>query len=72
MNDLPARASKAGVYVIMTAHVGDKMDLDPYAPAPKQLQYMKNNDRMKNVGSNFEFLTTSLVQTLKATVISIS
>ena len=68
MNDLPARASKAGVYVIMTAHVGDKMDLDPYAPAPKQLQYMKNNDRMKNVGSNFEFLTTSLVQTLKATV----
>lgn len=68
MNDLPARASKAGIYVIMTAHVGDKMDLDPYSPQPKQLQYMKNNDRMKNVGSNFEFLTTSLIQTLKATV----
>ena len=52
-----------------TAHVGDKMDLDPYAPSPKQLQYMKNNDRMKNVGSNFEFLTTALLQTNKATVL---
>ena len=69
MNDLPTRAAKAGIYVIMTAHVGDKMDLDPYAPSPKQLQYMKNNDRMKNVGSNFEFLTTALLQTNKATVL---
>lgn len=67
MNDLPSRASRAGVYVLMTAHVGDKMDMDPYSPSPKQLQYMKNNDRMKNVGSNFEFLTTALIQTLKAT-----
>ena len=67
MEDLPARASKAGIYVIMTAHVGDKMDLDPYRPSPKQLQYMKNNDVMKNVGSKFEFLTTCLIQTLKAT-----
>ena len=67
MNDLPSRASRAGVYVIMTAHVGDKIDMDPYSPSPKQLQYMKNSDRMKNVGSNFEFLTTALLQTLKAT-----
>lgn len=69
MNDLPGRASKAGIYVIMTAHVGDKMDLDPYNKSPKQLQYMKNTDKMKNVGSNFEFLTTTLIQTLKATVL---
>ena len=69
MNDLPTRAAKAGIYVILTAHVGDKMDLDPYSPTPKQLQFMKNNDRMKNVGSNFEFLTTALLQTNKATVL---
>lgn len=69
MNDLPTRAAKVGIYVIMTAHVGDKMDLDPYSPTPKQLQFMKNNDRMKNVGSNFEFLTTALMQTNKATVL---
>ncbi len=69
MNDLPGRAAKAGIYVIMTAHVGDKHDLDPYNKSPKQLQYMKNTDKMKNVGSNFEFLTTTLIQTLKATVL---
>ena len=68
MNDLPSRASKVGIYVIMTAHVGDKQDLDPYNKSPKQLQYMKNADKMKNVGSNFEFLTTTLLQTLKASV----
>ena len=69
MNDLPGRASKAGIYVIMTAHVGNKQDLDPYNKSPKQLQYMKNSDKMKNVGSNFEFLTTTLLQTLKASVL---
>lgn len=68
MNDLPGRAAKAGMYVIMTAHVGNKQDLDPYNKSPKQLQYMKNSDKMKNVGSNFEFLTTTLLQTIKATV----
>lgn len=66
MSDLPNRAAKAGLYVILTAHVGDKKDLDPYNKAPKQLQYMKNMDRLKNVGSNFEFLVTSLLQTIKA------
>ena len=44
MSDLPNRAAKAGLYVILTAHVGDKKDLDPYNKAPKQLQYMKNMD----------------------------
>lgn len=69
MSDLPTRAAKAGVYVIMTAHVGNKIDMNAYAPTPKQLQYMKNTDKMKNVGSNFEFLTTTLIQTLKASVL---
>lgn len=69
MNDLPARAAKVGVYAILTAHVGDKQDLDPYNRTPKQLQFMKNSDKMKNVGSNFEFLTTTLLQTLKSEVV---
>ena len=68
MNDLPNRAAKVGLYVILTAHVGNKQDLDPYNRSPKQLQYMKNIDKMKNVGSNFEFLVTSLLQTIKAEV----
>lgn len=67
MSDLPSKAMRAGIYCIMTAHVGDKIDLG-YMPTPKQMQYMKQSDKLKNVGSNFTFLTTALIQTLKATV----
>lgn len=66
---LPLIAVKAGIYVIVTAHVGNKIDMNPYAPTGKQLQYMKLNDKVKNVGSKFEFLTTTLIQTIKATVL---
>ena len=69
MNDLPNRAARSGCYVILTAHVGNKMDLNPYAPTPKQLQYMKGTDSIKGVSNAFVFLTTSLLQTIKATVL---
>lgn len=69
MNDFPIRCTKAGMYSILTAHVGNKIDMDPYNKTPKQLQYMKGIDKMKNVGSNFEFLTTTLVQTLGASTL---
>ncbi len=68
MTDLPQRASKAGIYVILTAHVGNQPQLDPYHPNPKQLQYLKANEKMKSVGSNFEYLTSTLLQTLRTTV----
>lgn len=70
MNDLPIRASKAGVYCILTAHVGNKIEMNAYTPTPKQLQYMKQTDRLKNVGSSFEFLTTTMIQTLRATALT--
>src|SRR5574344_4517 len=70
MRDLPIRASKIGVYGILTAHIGDKIELDPYSPTPKQMQYMKGNDRVKNVGSGFNFLTTGMLQTTKAEVMT--
>ena len=69
MNDLPIRCTKAGIYSILTAHIGNKIETNPYVSNPKQLQYMKSTDKMKNVGSNFEFLTTTLIQTIKATVL---
>lgn len=63
MRALPTLASKYGIYVVLTAHVGNKIDMDPYNKAPKQLQYMKGTDKIRNVGSEFEFLTTTLMQT---------
>lgn len=69
MYDLPNKARKAGFYVILTVHVGEKRDLDPRARTPKQLQYMKHTDKMKNAGASFEFLATTLLQTIKAEVL---
>lgn len=68
LSDFVMKASKYGIYGIFTAHIGDKIDMNAYAPTPKQMQFMKMTDKLKNVGSNFTFLTSCLVQTLKATV----
>lgn len=69
MNDIVTRSAKAGIYVIMTAHIGDKIDMNSYMPTPKQMQYMKQSDKLKNVGSAFTFLTTTLTQMLRAQVL---
>ena len=70
INDLPRKALKYGLYLILTAHIGDKLDLDMFHKTPKQLQYMKNTDRIKNVGSNFSFLMATMIQTFKAEVMT--
>lgn len=69
MMDLPTKASKAGIFVIMTAHVGDQIAMSSFMPPSKQLQFMKQSDKLKNVGASFTLLTTALIQTLKATVL---
>ena len=55
-------AAKYGVFFIMTAHVDDTPNIDPRNPAQKQLQFLKQSDRIKGVGSQFEFLTNVLLQ----------
>lgn len=60
---------KYGMYFLMTAHVDDQYDLDPRKPSQKQLQWMKQSDRLKSVGSQFEFLTNILLQCVSPTPI---
>jgi hypothetical protein len=56
-------AEEYGIIVVCTAHTGDNTSLDPRNPPSKQLQHMKQSDKMKGTGSRFEFLTQTLVQT---------
>lgn len=65
-SDLPTRAARCGIYAISVAHMGDNMSMDQFSPPSKQMQFMKQTDKLKNVGSNFTLLTTALIQTLKA------
>lgn len=58
MMELPGVTARGGGYVILTAHVGDELNLDPYAPPAKKLAFMKKA-KIKNVPEKFTFLTNN-------------
>lgn len=57
---LPNLTAGANNLLIATAHVGDKHQLDPYAPDPKKLAFLKGKNVFKNVPEKFTFLTNNL------------
>lgn len=67
LNEMPHFAAESGIYFFMTAHVGDKAQLDPYAPNPKKLSFMGAGKSLKNVPEKFTLLTNNLWETLSAT-----
>jgi len=48
-------AGKYGMEILSTAHYGSKVNMDPYAPNPKLLQYGSTSEKAKRVGSTYEF-----------------
>jgi len=69
LQDLPKRASESGTFVLMSAHVGKVIGMDPRSPPPKHLQFLKNGDVIKGVTSKFLFLTTCCWQTLSCSLL---
>lgn len=61
IRQLPGLAVRAGIYFIVTAHIGDKFELNPFAKSQKDLQYMKGSDTIKGTGSQFNFLMSLLL-----------
>lgn len=72
MRQLVQYARSANMYFILTAHIGENKDLNasPYAPIKKQMQFMLQKDRLKDVGSQFEFLTNSFFYTHSPTLLT--
>ena len=67
---IPRMAVEAGIYFMFTAHVGNKIDMSgSYGPPPKDMQYMKQGQSVKNVGSDFTFLVSNLIESTSATVL---
>lgn len=60
MLELPKITAANGLYFIMTAHLGKQHQLDPHAPPRKQLSYLKNDLKLKNVPEKFNFLVHNL------------
>lgn len=50
-------AAQYGIEMILTAHYGQKLNLDSYTPQPKLLQWASQNEAAKGTGSKFIFLT---------------
>jgi hypothetical protein len=66
---LPTLTGSSNNYLIATAHVGDKHQLDPYAPNVKKLSFLKGNSTFKNVPEKFSFLTNNLWYCLAVNVL---
>lgn len=51
--------SNSGLFLTMTAHVGQEYQLDPYKPNVKKLKFLKGDLKLKKVPENFSFLTAN-------------
>jgi hypothetical protein len=60
INEMPKLTPEAGLYISMTAHLDDEIQIDPYAPPTKRLAFMKQKTIFKRVPKNFSFLTNVL------------
>lgn len=69
MMQLPGLTGSAGGYIILTAHLGDEHQLDPYAPPSKKLSFLKGKVKFKRVPENFTFLTNNFWNCLSATLL---
>lgn len=61
--------TKGGIYTLMSAHVGDEHQLDPYAPPSKKLAFLPNRSKLKDVPEKFTFLTTNCFQAISSSVL---
>ena len=69
MRQLPQLAKKAGIYFLLSAHLGKKTQLNPFEPVSKDLQFMSVSETIKNVSSQFGFLTNTLLKSQKVTLL---
>lgn len=53
----PNLTAKSGIYMMFTAHVGQKYDLDPRKPGVRTLRWMKGEVKLKRVPENTTFNT---------------
>ncbi len=68
-SQIPAIASQAGIMFVFTGHIGGDSSMDPASKFRKQLPMMKMNEKVKNVGTKFTFLSNNLLETRNVKVL---
>ena len=69
LRNLNRYAGAYGIELMVSAHYGQKLNLDSYTPAPKLLQFGSQSEGFKSVGSKFGFLTSPLALIKSCTTI---
>lgn len=62
LSSAPRLVAEGNTPLLLTAHIGKDIPMDPRAPPIKKLQFLKNGDKMKGVTDKFFFLTTNCWQ----------
>jgi hypothetical protein len=62
LSDIPKLIAKSNNPMMMTAHIGKDIPMDPRAAPVKKLQFLKNGDKIKGVTDKFMFLTSACWQ----------
>ena len=66
VRDMPVLCNSAGLYIISTAHVGEKKDLDQYNPSMQKFQGMKGNRTVKYIPEAYQFNMNNLFEIVVA------
>lgn len=62
LNSLIRPVQLSNNYMLISAHIGKDIPMDPRAAPIKKLQFLKNNDVIKGATTDFSFLTTNCWQ----------
>lgn len=57
MQEMPPLAVAANHFMLISAHLGKEIPMDPHAPPAKTLQYLKQGMKIKGAPPKFEYLT---------------
>lgn len=69
LSDVITRVNQANAPLLMTAHIGKDIPMDPRAAPVKKLATLKNGDKIKGVTDKFMFLTTTCWQAQNTTLL---
>lgn len=66
---LPGVTGRSNIFIGLTAHIGDQIQIDTYTPVAQKLGFLKQKQGLKRVPENYTFLTHSLMMAIKTTVL---
>ncbi len=56
VRQIPDLATANGLFMFLSAHLGEIIEMDTRNPTPKKLAFLPNKSKIKNVAENFSFL----------------